>query len=80
MLLGRAAECDRIDMVLARARSGESSALVMRGEPGIGKSALLDYADATAGDATVLRARGVESEVELAFGGLHELLRPVLGF
>ena len=78
MLLGRAAECERIDMVLARARAGESSVLVLRGEPGIGKSALLDYADASAGDTTVMRARGVESEVELAFGGLLELVRPVL--
>src|SRR5919201_2063089 len=78
MLLGRSAECRRIDALLAAARAGESAVLVIRGEPGIGKSALLDYAAAAAGDAVVLRARGVESEVELPFAGLHELLRPAL--
>ena len=52
---------------------------MLRGEPGIGKTALLEHAAAVAGAATVLRARGVESEVQVAFGGLHELLRPVLG-
>src|SRR4051794_25373581 len=78
MLLGRAAECERIEGLLARARAGSSGVLVIRGEPGIGKTALLDHAAATAHGARVLRARGVESEVELAFAGLHELLRPAL--
>jgi DNA-binding CsgD family transcriptional regulator len=78
MLLGREAECRRIDALLARARAGSSGVLVIRGEPGIGKTALLDHAAATAGRARVLRASGVESEVEIAFAGLHELLRPVL--
>ena len=53
--------------------------LVLRGEPGIGKTALLDHAAASAAGATVLRARGVETEVKLSFAGLGELLRPVLG-
>ena len=78
MLLGRDAECERIERLVARARDGESGVLVLRGEPGIGKTALLEHAAASAGAATVLRVRGVESEVEVAFGGLHELLRPVL--
>jgi DNA-binding CsgD family transcriptional regulator len=79
MLLGRAAECARIEKLVAQARDGASGVLVLRGESGIGKTALLDHAAAAAGTATVLRVRGVESEVEVAFAGLHELLRPVLG-
>jgi DNA-binding CsgD family transcriptional regulator len=79
MLLGRAAERDLIASLIAGARSGASGVLVIRGEPGIGKTALLDEIAATTPDATVLRARGVESEVELAFAGLHELLVPALG-
>jgi DNA-binding CsgD family transcriptional regulator len=79
MLLGRASECARIERLVAQARDGTSGVLVLRGEPGIGKTALLEHAAAVAGAATVLRARGVESEVQAAFGGLHELLRPVLG-
>jgi DNA-binding CsgD family transcriptional regulator len=77
-LLGREAERARVDELLARARSGTSGVLVVRGEPGIGKSALLEHAAAQASGARVMRARGIESEVELAFAGLHELLRPVL--
>ena len=77
-LLGRDRERDVIDGVLARARAGESAALVLRGEPGIGKTAVLEYAAETAEDALVLRARGIESEVDIAFGGLHALLRPVV--
>jgi DNA-binding CsgD family transcriptional regulator len=79
MLFGREPERARIDALLARGRAGHSGVLVIRGEPGIGKTALLEHAAAAAGDATVLRARGVESEIELAFAGLHELVRPVLG-
>ena len=79
MLLGRASECRRIERLVAQARDGTSGVLVLRGEPGIGKTALLEHAATVAGAATVLRARGVESEVQAAFGGLHELLRPVLG-
>src|SRR4051812_48595718 len=79
MLLGRTAECELIGAAIASARAGQSGALVLRGEPGIGKSALLEYAVAGAAGATVLRARGVESEVTIAFAGLHELLRPALG-
>jgi DNA-binding CsgD family transcriptional regulator len=76
MLLGRDAEDARISGLLAAARTGQSGALVLRGEPGIGKSALLDRAVEHASDMTVLRARGVESESELPFAGLAELLAP----
>src|SRR5881275_2057793 len=78
MLRGRAAECERIDGLLGRARDGVSGVLVLRGDAGIGKTALLEHAAATAAPGTtVLKARGVESELELAFAGLNELLAPV---
>src|SRR6266542_1292296 len=78
MLVGRELELARIDEALDAARGSRSAALVLRGEAGIGKSALLGRALERASDMRVLRARGVESEVEIAFSGLHELLRPVL--
>ena len=69
-----------IDEALASARLGNSSRLVIRGEPGIGKTALLEYATARSRDGMrVLSARGVEFETGVAFAGLHELLRPALG-
>src|ERR1043166_9471930 len=78
MLLGRERESARIDKVLDAARARRSGALVVRGEPGIGKSALLDAAVERAEDMRVLRALGVQSEVDIAFSGLHELVRPAL--
>jgi class 3 adenylate cyclase len=63
---------------MAAADEGRSSSVVVRGEPGVGKSALLSYAAGSAGSAVVLRATGVPAESEFAFAGLHELLRPVL--
>ena len=78
MLLGRDAEHARLRELLDRARDGTSAALVIRGEPGIGKSALLEDAVAAADGMTVLRARGVESESELSFAGLADLLAPVV--
>jgi DNA-binding CsgD family transcriptional regulator len=77
-LPGREQECAAIDRLLADARAGAGGALVVRGEPGIGKSALLGYAREHAGPMLVLSAVGVEAESDLAFAGLHELLRPVL--
>ncbi|NYJ34808.1 helix-turn-helix transcriptional regulator [Nocardiopsis aegyptia] len=76
MLRGRDEETARIDAVLAAARSGRSGALVLRGEAGIGKSALLDHAERAAADAgtRVLRGAGVESESDLPYAGLHLLL------
>jgi DNA-binding CsgD family transcriptional regulator/tetratricopeptide (TPR) repeat protein len=77
-LHGRDREQQVIDGLLAGARAGRSGVLVVRGEAGIGKSALLGYAAAAADGMLVLSAAGVETEAELAFAGLHLLLRPVL--
>jgi DNA-binding CsgD family transcriptional regulator len=77
-LLGRDRECAAIDALLQEARAGAAGALVVRGEPGIGKSALLEYARRQAAPMAVLSAAGVQAESDLAFAGLHELLRPVL--
>lgn len=80
VLIGRAFERERIDALLALATAGSGGALVVRGEPGIGKSALLRYAESQADGMRVLHARGVEAEAELPFSGLYELLRPLLKF
>jgi DNA-binding CsgD family transcriptional regulator len=74
MLVGRSAECGALDRLLEGGRDGRSGALVLRGEPGVGKTALLGYAADQAGGARVLRATGIETESELAFAGLHQLL------
>jgi AAA ATPase domain len=79
VLYGREAERARVEALVEGARSSRSSVLVVRGEAGIGKSALLDQAIVGTDGMPVLRATGVESESELAFAGLHQLLRPVLG-
>ncbi|NES27119.1 AAA family ATPase [Micromonospora terminaliae] len=82
MLHGRAAEQDRIAALVARARAGESAALVLRGGPGIGKTALLDWAagltSPAGGPPRVLRASAAEFEAELPFAGLSQLVRPAL--
>ncbi len=78
MVIGRVAERAAIDDLLRAARDGRSGALVIRGEPGIGKSTLLKYAGQQATDMTVLSARGYESESEIPFAGLADLVRPVL--
>src|SRR4051794_38000240 len=67
MLLGRAPECEAIDALLEAARGGKSGALVLRGEPGIGKSTLLAYARDRADGMLAMAASGVESEAELPF-------------
>jgi DNA-binding CsgD family transcriptional regulator/tetratricopeptide (TPR) repeat protein len=78
MLLGRAHERGEIDQALARARSGASTVLVLAGEPGIGKTALLGYAAEQADGMRVLRVCGIESEAHIPFGSLFELVRPAL--
>ncbi|MGI5499775.1 ATP-binding protein [Lentzea sp. CA-135723] len=78
MLVGRRSERDRVAALLKQASSGRSAALVVRGDAGVGKSALLDDAVAAAGAVRVLRGVGIESEAELAFGALHLLLYPHL--
>src|SRR6516225_2360189 len=78
MLYGRSEQLAAIDRLLEGMRSGRAGALVLRGQAGIGKTALLDAAEQKASGARVLRVTGVESEVELPFAALHVLLRPVL--
>ena len=78
MLVGREVERRELDSLLSRARDEQSSVLVLRGEPGIGKTALLDYAASAAKDMRVLRCVGIEAEHELPFAGIHQLVRPCL--
>jgi DNA-binding CsgD family transcriptional regulator len=77
-LRGRRGECDVLDRLIAAVRAGESRALVVRGEPGVGKTALLEYLAGQASGCRVARAVGVQSEMELAFAGLHQLLASML--
>ena len=79
MLVGRQTEQAQIERLLADAREGRGRALVLRGEAGVGKTALLEHAVEAAKDFRELHALGVESEAELPFAALHELVRPVLG-
>ena len=77
-LVGRRHECEELDGLVASARAGEGRLLVLRGEAGVGKTALLQYLIAAVPDLQVARAAGVESEMELAFAGLHRLCGPML--
>src|SRR5882724_6747474 len=79
MLWGRRQQCRALDGLLADVRTGRSRVLVLRGEPGIGKTALLGYAAETAQDFQVARAEGIESEMELPFAALHQLCGRMLG-
>src|ERR1700735_5671990 len=78
VLLDRRAERAAIDGVLDAVRSGLSGTLVLRGGPGVGKTTLLQYAVASAPDLRVCSVAGVESEISMEFGGLHQLLVPCL--
>ena len=78
-LLGRADECAVLDGLLREVSEGKGRSLVLRGEAGIGKTALLEHLVASASDMTVVRAVGIESEMELAFASLHQLCSPLLG-
>ncbi|MFI0467661.1 AAA family ATPase [Saccharopolyspora sp. 5N102] len=73
-LHGRTGESAAIEQLVADARPGHSGVLILRGEAGIGKSALLEHARTVAADLRVLRGYGIESESELPFAGLHLLL------
>jgi DNA-binding CsgD family transcriptional regulator len=75
-LLGRPSECGALDQLLASVRAGQSRVLVLRGEAGVGKTALLEYLVQRASGDAIARATGVESEIELAFAGLHQLCAP----
>ena len=78
-LLGRVDESAVLDRLIADIRRGESRSLVLRGEAGIGKTALLKHLVESASDLTVVQAIGVESEMELAYASLHQLCAPMLG-
>jgi hypothetical protein len=77
-LRGRTSECALLDTVVDAVRRGEGRSLVVRGEAGVGKTALLEYLVRSASDLTVLRAVGVESEMELAYASLHQLCASLL--
>jgi predicted ATP-dependent serine protease len=77
-LIGRTRECRHLTELLDTVRDGESRVLVVRGEAGVGKSALLQHLVAAAGDFNVLRATGVESEIDLPFAALHQVCAPFL--
>jgi class 3 adenylate cyclase len=79
MLVGRTGECASIDSLLASVRGGAGAGLLIVGEPGIGKTALLDYASRHASDFRRLTALGLESQTAIPYAGLHELLTPILG-
>ena len=79
MLLGRLRERAALSRLLEAARSGRSGVLVVRGEPGVGKTALLEHAVESAAGLRVARISGVESEMELAFAALQQLCAPMLG-
>ena len=78
LLLGRAGEREALDRLLDNVRGGQSAVLVIRGEPGVGKTALLHYCARQASGFRVARIAGVESEMELPFAGLHQLCAPML--
>ena len=77
-LAGRAGELEILDQLISDVHSGQSAVLVLRGEPGIGKTALLRHLIGQAPGFRVARGSGVESEMELAFAGLHQLCGPLL--
>src|SRR3954469_4144303 len=76
--LDRATERQALDGLLAQAREGEGGVLVIRGEAGVGKTALLEYVAERATGCRIIRVAGVESEMELAFAGLHQMCGPML--
>jgi AAA ATPase domain len=78
MLLDRRRECAMLDGLLDAVRAGHGGVVVVRGEAGIGKTALLDYVAHSAADLQVVRVAGVESEMELVFAALHQFCGPML--
>ena len=78
-LLDRVGERDVLERLVAGVRAGQSRVLVLRGEAGVGKTALLRHLSTAASGCRIARAAGVESEMELAYAGLHALCAPMLG-
>jgi AAA ATPase domain len=79
-LIDRHSERAALDRLLGAVRAGQSQVLVVRGDPGVGKTVLLDYLAGLAADCRVMRVMGVQPEMELAFAGLHQLCAPLLGW
>src|SRR3954454_23257537 len=79
LLQGRGSECRTLNGLLDSVRSGSSAVLVLRGEAGAGKTALLEYVRERASGCRLVHAAGVQAEMELAFAGLHQLCAPMLG-
>ena len=79
-LLGRRRERAVLERLLDTARSGHGTVLVVHGEPGVGKTALLEYAVEAADDFRVVRTSGVEGEMELDYAAVQQLCSPILGF
>ena len=78
-LRGRTSECQVLDGLLENVRGGQSAVLVIRGEAGVGKTALLRYAAGQASGFRIVQIAGVEAEMELPFAGLHQLCGAMLG-
>jgi hypothetical protein len=78
-LRGRRSECASLDRLLEDVRGGQSRVLVLRGDAGVEKTALLEYLAVSASGCRIARAAGVESKMELAFAGLHQLCAPMMG-
>ena len=72
-LIGRDAECGVLDGLVEAVQGGQSRAMVVSGEAGVGKTALLDYVAERASDCRVVRVAGVQSEMELPFAALHQV-------
>src|SRR5690349_3403575 len=77
-LVGRRRECEELDALVQDVSGGRSRVVVLRGEPGVGKTALLRYLADRVTDWSLTRAAGVESEIELPYAGLHQLCAPLL--
>ena len=78
MLIGRTEELEKLKALLEQVRGGMSGAVVLRGEAGIGKTALLNAVVESAGDLLIVRLEGIESEMQLGYAALHRLLLPYL--
>ena len=77
-LRGRASECETLRALISTARSGNCQVLVLRGEAGVGKTAMLDYISELASGFRSIHLAGVQSDMELAFAGLHQLCAPLM--
>jgi len=78
-LLGRERECELLDRLLEGVRDARGGVLVMHGEAGVGKTALLDYAAEARREFRIARTAGVEAEMELPFAAIHQLCAPFFG-